>query len=410
MRPFTSFELKNLKYFVQRELEVTLVQITETGLKKSILDATGPIRDYFLRHKVHNYTEQEQGPEHKVEYPTVILTTKQAINTTTSLYRPVTKKGDPRFWISGYKGFVNADDIHAIFNYNDCLYVIDITQIDIEKCCEVNIQNPIKRILENATLSISKVSDELLMKLRKYEGQWIPCEITADTGVGRTIESLLGIEMNDSKEPDYHGIEIKSGRIKQGAQNRNTLFSKVPDWNLSKLKSGRAVADKYGEHKDGPQNPKTLRHTLSCLKPNSYHLRLNMNYSDKFLEIEEDEIVQENIFKKINDVALWTLNSLHETLLQKHKETFWIEVNRKKEDGQEYFKIKRIKHTKNPIVSQFDVLVEQSKITVDLLLGRPKIDYVSGKKKKGGDCVNFKIQKAAIDLLFPESIIYEFKQ
>ena len=47
-------------------------------------------------------------------------------------------------------------------------------------------------------------------------------------------------------------------------------------------------------------------------------------------------------------------------------------------------------------------------ITVDLLLGRPKYNPVSGEKKNGGDAVSFKIKKNAAGLLFPDSATYSF--
>ena len=47
-------------------------------------------------------------------------------------------------------------------------------------------------------------------------------------------------------------------------------------------------------------------------------------------------------------------------------------------------------------------------ITVDLLLGRPKVDLETGMPKKGGDAVSFKIKKSATGLLFPQSRFYGF--
>ena len=58
----------------------------------------------------------------------------------------------------------------------------------------------------------------------------------------------------------------------------------------------------------------------------------------------------DNEFKKIADVAVWRLQSLHEQLLKKHHETFWIEVDsRRGDDGREQFMFKKIEHTKNPL-------------------------------------------------------------
>ena len=134
-----------------------------------------------------------------------------------------------------------------------------------------------------------------------------------------------------------------------------------------------------------------------------------MNYPDNLLEIEEDRKIDVDTFKKVADVAVWRLQTLHQCLLTKHHETFWIEVDTRKGDaGQEQFRFNKIEHTRNPNVSQFDILLEQSMITVDLLLGRPKVDVATGNPKKGGDAVSFKIKKSAAGLLFPQSRFYGF--
>ena len=134
-----------------------------------------------------------------------------------------------------------------------------------------------------------------------------------------------------------------------------------------------------------------------------------MNYPDSLLEIEEDRKLGADTFKKVADVAVWRLQTLHQCLLTKHHETFWIEVDTRTGDtGQEQFRFNKIEHTRNPNVSQFDILLEQSMITVDLLLGRPKVDMETGRPKKGGDAVSFKIKKSAAGLLFPQSRFYSF--
>ena len=65
-------------------------------------------------------------------------------------------------------------------------------------------------------------------------------------------------------------------------------------------------------------------------------------------------------------------------------------------NGVEHFRVMQIEHTKNPIASQFDTLLEQGLITVDFLLCR----------KTGGDTYSFKIKGNARPLLFPQSEIY----
>ena len=395
-----------MEYLVNHNVKFTQVQITATGLKKSILDATTPMRTYFKDNNIHDYELQSQGPENKVTKKTFILTGGKVIKTTTSLYRPVTKEGDPRLWIYGLKDTTEADDIHAIIARNpDELYVINLTKINIPHFCETDIENPIRDLVKGLSDYADIVSEELLYRLLKFKGMWLDTDLRADTAIGRQVEALLGIQMNASREPDYKGIELKSFRSQRPSIRKN-LFCKVPDWDISFLKSGAEIVEKYGYMSGGV---KSYRNTLQCAAPNTQNLRLNMNYPNNLLEIEEDRRIDVDIFKKVADVAVWRLQTLHQCLLTKHHETFWIEVDSRKGDsGQEQFRFNKIEHTRNPNVSQFDILLEQSMITVDLLLGRPKVDLVTGKPKKGGDAVSFKIKKSAAGLLFPQSRLYSF--
>lgn len=401
MRPFTPFEEANIKYLVNNNIKFTQVQITATGLKKSILDATTPMRVYFKENNVHDYEQQGQGELEKVIVDTFIYTEFEVVKTKTSLYRPVTKQGDPRLWIYKLTGYTQADDIHAIVAKNPHeLAVINLTRIDIQKVCESYLETPLKYLIHDMNICSRIVAEELLAQLMEYQGMWIKTDLTADTAIGRKIESLLGIEMNSSRQPDYKGIELKSSRDKK---NRKTLFCKVPDWKISHLKSSAELVEKYGYFSGGV---KSYRNTLSCKAPNSQNLRLNVNFPEDLLEIEEDAL-RTGDYQKVADVAVWRLQTLHETLLKKHRETFWITVDNMIEDGAELFRLKLIEHTKNPIVSQFDIMLEQSMITVDLLLGRSKFNPLTGKSS-GGDTVSFKIRKGTEDFLFPQKEEYLF--
>lgn len=406
MRPFTPFEKTNMEYLVNHNVKFTQVQITATGLEKSILDATTPMRVYFKENGVHNFEQQQQGQDHKVLVKTHIVSGFKVIDTQTSFYRPVTKQGDPRIWIYKLKEATEADDIHAIIAQNPKeLYVINLTKINIPRFCETDVENPIRDLVKGLSDYADIVSEELLYRLLEFKGLWLDTDLRADTAIGRQVEALLGIQMNASREPDYKGIELKSFRSQRPSIRKN-LFCKVPDWDISFLKSGAEIVEKYGYMSGGV---KSYRNTLQCAAPNTQNLRLNMNYPDNLLEIEEDRKIDADVFKKVADVAVWRLQTLHQCLLTKHHETFWIEVDTRRGDaGQEQFRFNKIEHTRNPNVAQFDILLEQSMITVDLLLGRPKVDMATGNPKKGGDAVSFKIKKSASGLLFPQSRLYSF--
>lgn len=387
MRPFNEFELKNLKFLVNHNVKFTQVEVTATGLKKSILDSTVPMRAYFLEHGIHNYEEQEQGQEHKATYRAIILTDTEKKETKITFYRPNTKKGDPRMWIYGLGSYTDGSEIHVLFKFEEALCSVNITKVDIEKCYNSPIITPLQEIIKAIYIEGNVVSEELLGRFRSVKDQWFESEVAADTGIGRTIESFLGISMNSDKTPDYKGIELKSHRDKRRSK-KNVLFTQTPNWDISELKSGKQIVEKYGYYTE--DGKKTYQNTVQCTPPNSQFLFLNVNQNDELLELQAR-------IKRLEDVAAWRLMQLHQRLLTKHHETFWIEVENEKHDGKEYFRYKQIEHTKNPNVGQFDVLIEQNIITVDLLLCRP-----SGH----GDTYSFKIKKKGMPLLFPESVIY----
>ena len=64
------------------------------------------------------------------------------------------------------------------------------------------------------------------------------------------------------------------------------------------------------------------------------------------------------------------------------------------------FQYKQVEHTRKPIVSQFDILLEQGVITLDHLIKRNS----KGKVDEKGPL--FKIKPNSLDLLFPLSNIY----
>ncbi len=388
MRPFTAFEQENLKFLVNHNVKFTQVEITPTGLGKGILDSTAPMRAYFIDEGVHNYEEQLQGQEHKVMHDAVILTETSQHLTQASFYRPTTKKGDPRMWIYKLGSYTEGNDIHVLFYFERKLYSINITHIDIAACYNSPIITPIKEVLTEINYRGNSISEELLGKFRSMSGQWFESEVLADTGIGRTIETFLGISMNSDKTPDYKGIELKSHREKRSSK-KNVLFTQTPDWDISTLKSGREIVAKYGYLTDDGKI--TYQNTAQCDPPNSQGLFLNVNQLKALLELQAKRT-------SVEDIAVWRLLKLHQRLTTKHHETFWIEVENKINDGKEYFRYKQIEHTKNPNVGQFDILLEQNLITVDLLLCRP-----SGN----GDTYSFKIKKKGMPLLFPESIIYK---
>ena len=388
MRVLTSTEELRLKALTKCSVELTLIEPTETGLKKSIMDATGIVRNYLREKGVHDYSIQNQGSNDKMIISGAFVSESSIISSKVSLYRPNTKKGDPRIWFSGLGKYSNANDILALVWYADNLYIINLTLIPVEKLVDTPVINPLKELVEEIQREELTVSTELLTMLRKVAQKPVLSMIDADTSVGRTLETALGIDINSSKKPDYKGIELKSFRERRG--NRKTLFAQVPNWGMSKLKSSSEILDEFGYWRDEDFK---LYCTVSAINRNSQGLSLKVN-------TDINHLIENSDKPKVGDFVSWELEQLHKRLLEKHKETFWVSAESIIEDGKECFQYKEVEHTKKPIVSQFDVLLEQGVITLDHLIKRNS----KGRVVEKGPL--FKIKPNSLDMLFPPSEKY----
>lgn len=389
MRQLTSIEIDRIKILTENSVELCLIEPTETGLVKSIMDATGSVRNFLKSKKIHDFGLQNQGQESKVQITSKLIDTDKSVNSIASLYRPNTKNGDPRIWFKGLGNYSKANDILGIIEFDGILYVLNITQIDLEKLLNSNIHNPLKELIEEINHISNEVADELLILLNKIASQGpVPAMLKADTAIGRTLETLLGIDINSSKKPDYKGIELKSYRDKKG--NRKNLFAQVPDWNLSKFKSSAEILNNFGYHRGEDFK---LYCTVSALVRNSQGLTLK-------LDSKINQLLENSDKANIGDFIAWNLETLHNRLLEKHNETFWIAADSIIIDNKEHFQFKKVEHTRKPILTQFDILLEQGIITLDHLI----------KRKPAGSVVEkgpiFKIKPNALDLLFPPSQSY----
>ncbi len=390
MRKLTDSEQNKIKVLTKNQVSLALIEPTENGLKKSIMDATGSVRSFLKENNTHDYDIQGQGEANKVQINTLIYHDYQVIRSTASLYRPKTKKGDPRIWFSGLTKIANPNDIIAITFFDNCFHIFNLTRLDINALIDSALTNPFKELIFAINFEESEIAIELLNKLKLIAGQgFVKSVINSDTGIGRTIELLLGIEMNSSKSPDYKGIELKSFR--DSRNNRKGLFGKTPDWELSKFKSRVEILDAFGYWEMGVFR---LYNTIRGTGRNAQGLILK-------IEDKKDWLVENSNRPEIGDFLVWKLETLRKELLKKHKETFWIRADSKNENNNEYFHFKEVEHTKNPMIDKFEILVETGAITLDYPIKRMPDGKVIDK-----GC-NFKLKANCLDLLFPPSEIYK---
>jgi hypothetical protein len=361
------------------------------------MDAHGSLRDLLVRTGVHDFQSQEQGPDGKRILPIFLHSTAGTIESKISLYRPETKGGDPRVWISGLGKYAKATDLIAIWvDNNKQLNALNFSEFGIEAQLTDLSSDLARAVTSTVGTNGQTIVEELLTKLSQINKKgFVESLRSGDTGVGFTLESLLGIQANSSKNPDYKGIELKTKRM--SATTRSNLFSQVPDWKLSDCKSGLEVLNRVG-YQDTGRNRLALYVTVSST-PNQQGL---------FFKVDEENFNLQSMRKleegRIEPINYWDLELLKERLLHKHAETFWVSVKKKVMDGVEHFLYSSVTHTKTPIADYFGPLIESNVITMDYTLHLKD----SGKTRDHGYL--FKIKPEDLELLFPPAKKYDLSK
>lgn len=390
-----------LPIFAQTGCHVAFLVPTPTGFGKSIMDATAPVRDLLREQNIHDYTTQLQGPENKVLIQTFFVNQNNCDETSASLYRPVTKKGDPRIWFHNLKKYCNPCNLLALVIIQNSIYIFNLSNPAISQSL-LNHGFAYNLLLESVHQE-NLIANELLEKIRIIHNRgFIPSITPGDPGVGDTLENALGISRNNSQLPDYKGIELKASRItrhgEKKAKTRNTLFTKVPDEGMSY----REIVDHYGKIQvpRGSELPRLqLYETLRSSRPNAYDLVIQVEpNSDKLLLLHDEPKDSASHLRKY--VSAWYMQSLKEHLLTKHHETFWVKAQSEDHNGIEYFRYDKILHTKKPNASLLAPLLEADKITIDLA-AHYKPD---GKWRDHG--VLFKMNPDDIPLLMGDPVEY----
>ena len=133
---------------------------------------------------------------------------------------------------------------------------------------------------------------------------------------------------------------------------------------------------------------------MSAINRNSQGLTFEID--DRLGRLNERSSQQE-----IGVFATWLLEGLRTALAEKHNETFWIGAISSTINGLEHFELKNVRHTRKPILSQFDILLSQGEITMDHLIKR----NAKGRVAEKGPL--FKINSSALQQLFPPSVNHE---
>ena len=417
-----------VKMFAERGVTVACLVPTETGMEKSILDATEWVRRLLKDTGFHDYELQPQGEKRIVQ--AVFTSGLQTEQVDVSLYRPESKQGDPRIWIYGLKKSASPGNLLVLFVSDGTLHIVNSSRTNLASELDAAViaetrRNVTKQIWEQtfrnvstqtpeypltplnslseavaaATMDRHSVAMELLGKLKDISDDGpIPTVVTGDTGVGMTLENALGISPNSSKKPDFKGIELKASRTaarSKKSKNRVNLFAQVPDWSISNLKSSAEILDKYGYVSD--EGMLRLYCTVSSQSPNTQNLILNVDFDSELL------LEQAHTDGQISEVVAWKFEKLRSRLLEKHRETFWVKALSETANGIEHFHYVEARHTQSPNTGVLPALIDDGTITFDHTSKREK-----GRVTEHGPF--FKIWPADLESVLVTQSVYDLTQ
>lgn len=393
--------------FANAGLPVAFLVPTPTGYDKSIMDAIATVRTLLKETDIHDYYFQEQGPENKARVPSYFVEYNGMVETMASLYRPKTKKGDPRIWFSGLKNYCQPRNLLALTVSRGEIYVFNLSNDLIRNSLFNN--GFVADVLQQLSYDQNAIARELLWKIKDIHDQgFLPSITPGDPDVGDTLENALSISRNNSELPDYKGIELKASRLTRttrrgtrATRDRVNLFSKVPDGGLSYSDIVREFG-RWTWNEAKQEERLSIQNTTFFSKVNSFGLILNIDNNN-----EEVHICYEDAREHRHMLSYWYLSTLNKKLLEKHKETFWVKAVSDLRGNREWFRYDIIEHTKNPNTSLILPLIETDKIMIDLA------GYYKKINKNGRDTLNwrdhgmlFKMWPQDLPLLFGEPEIY----
>jgi hypothetical protein len=430
-----------LRVFAGHGIDCTFLVPTATGLEKSIMDATDGVRAWLREQGIHDYSGQLQGPDAKVQIDAVLFSHGEVIETTASLYRPNTKQGDPRIWFGSLARFAGPGDLLAICAAGKKLLVVNTSQSDLalllddrrspfwhawsterptpETLARMSAAEATEILLgsgsatdiaagapplsaqrdlgaESATRvgPLSREALELLAMLKSIGARgFVPTMRPGDTGVGFTLESLLGIKCNSSKAPDYKGIEIKAGRKGSHEKGRTTILSQVPDWGISRLKGSADILRERGRFNE-KKGRNQLFHEMCASTCNSYGL---------LLEVEGNDFLHQSWTDGASVVrdATWKFEKLFSRLAEKHGQTFWVKADTSGRGATEKFHYVAARYTSGVSEARLPMLLEAGVITLDYTIKETK----TGAAKDQGYL--FKIKQSDLPLLFKSPLDFD---
>lgn len=234
--------------------------------------------------------------------------------------------------------------------------------------------------------------NEFISAYKKICAQgWIQTHRSGPTGIGKTLEDLLGIAENNIDGPDFGDYELKSCRL--NSNSMLTMFTKTPQ----PRGAAGTLREKFGYASDSySNNEKVLHATLSAdryvsIADTGHKLIVVCDDSRISIVAEDDEVY-----------AYWTKEELKKAFEKKYKNKFvYAKAHSQGSGSSEQFKFTEAYEVSGFDYDAFVSLLEQGKIYIDLRIGQYHGGAKDGKTHDHG--TGFRIKEMDQPLLFKTS-------
>lgn len=235
---------------------------------------------------------------------------------------------------------------------------------------------------------INTLSDFIQEYKRIVDMGWIKTHRSGSTGIGKTLEDLLGITENNIDGPDFGDYELKSCRL--NSISMLTMFTKTPQ----PCGTADILRETFGYFSNAYENNEKVLH--ATLSTDGYVPIANTGHQLIIVcDPSRISIVAED--KKI--YAYWTRELLKQTFEKKYKNKFvYAKALSRGTGAAEQFKFTEAYEVSGFDYDSFISLLEQGKIYVDLRIGQYRGGAKDGKTHDHG--TGFRIREADQSLLF----------
>ena len=229
--------------------------------------------------------------------------------------------------------------------------------------------------------------NEFVAKLQEIKDMgWIKTHRRGNTGIGKTLEDLLGITENNVPGPNAMGwLELKSTR--QENTNMITLFTKAPKPNRANTR----LRNNFGYVTEESQDQQILHSTVNALSFNT--LRRGKGFK---IEIDQDRL---NLIDPNDNISgYWDKTILQTTFESKCPNLMFVKARSRSFETEEEFFYNEAWALARFGFDNFVHLVESGKILVDIRLGI----YSDGRPHDHGTA--FRVLELDLDMCYGKRV------